>query len=92
MQNETNLRSRGAAQEGGIPVFFLLKSLLFSYILTTGLLLLLAFFLFKFELSERPVAVAIIAIYVVATLFAGFVTGKKLQNRKFLWGLLMGVA
>lgn len=92
MQNETNLRGRGAAQEGGIPVFFLLKSLLFSYILTTGLLLLLAFFLFKFELSERPVAVAIIAIYVVATLFAGFVTGKKLQNRKFLWGLLMGVA
>ncbi|MDE7269285.1 MAG: TIGR04086 family membrane protein [Acetatifactor sp.] len=92
MQNETNFRGRGAAQEGGIPVFFLLKSLLFSYILTTGLLLLLAFFLFKFELSERPVAVAIIAIYVVATLFAGFVTGKKLQNRKFLWGLLMGVA
>lgn len=92
MQNETSLRSRGASQEGGIPVFFLLKSLLFSYILTTGLLLLLAFFLFKFELSERPVAVAIIGIYVLATFFAGFVTGKRLQNRKFLWGLLMGVA
>lgn len=73
-------------------MFFLLKSLLFSYILTTGLLLLLAFFLFKFELSERPVAVAIIGIYVLATFFAGFVTGKRLQNRKFLWGLLMGVA
>ncbi len=92
MQNETGLRGRGAASEGGVPVFFLMKSLLFSYILTTGLLLLLAFFLFKFELTERPVAIAIIAIYVVSTLFAGFVTGKKLQNRKFLWGLLMGVA
>ncbi len=92
MQNETGLRGRGAADEGGIPVFFLMKSLLFSYILTTGLLLLLAFFLFKFELTERPVAIAIIAIYVVSTFFAGFVTGKKLQNRKFMWGLLMGIA
>lgn len=92
MQRETNLRSRGAMEEGGIPLFFLLKSLLFSYILTAGLLLLLAFFLFKFDLSEKPVSAAIIAIYVAATFFAGFVTGKKLHSRKFLWGLLMGVA
>lgn len=92
MQNETHLRGRNMAGEGGIPVLFLLKSLLFSYILTAGLLLLLAFVLFKLELSERPVAVAIIAIYVVATFFAGFVTGKKLGNRKFMWGLLMGAA
>lgn len=76
----------------GIPVLFLLKSLLFSYILTTALLLLLAFVLYKMDLSERPVAIAIIVIYVVATFFAGFVTGKKLNNRKFLWGLFMGAA
>ncbi|MCM1113832.1 MAG: TIGR04086 family membrane protein [Muribaculum sp.] len=92
MQNETRVRGRNGVGEGGIPLLFLLKSLLFSYILTAGLLLLLAFVLFKLELSERPVAVAIIVIYVVATFFAGFVTGKKLGNRKFLWGLLMGAA
>lgn len=92
MQRETDLRGRGAMEEGGIPVLFLLKSLLFSYILTAGLLLLLAFFLFKFDLTEKPVSVAIIAIYVAATFFAGFVTGKRLQSRKFLWGLLMGCA
>lgn len=92
MRNETSLRSRGAREEGGIPVFFLLKSLLFSYILTAGLLLLLAFFLFKFDLTEKPVAIAIIVIYVVATFFAGFVTGRHLQNKKYLWGLVMGAA
>lgn len=72
--------------------FFLLKSLLFSYILTAGLLLLLSFALFKLELSEKPVLIAIIAIYVIATLFLGFVTGKKMQNKRFLWGLGMGLA
>ena len=79
------VRSRGTAEGSGIPIFFLLKSLLFSYILTAGLLLLLAFFLFKMELSERPVAIAIIAIYVIATLFAGFVTGKRACGRND-WG------
>ncbi len=90
--NNMQARSRFTAGEGSGQIFFLLKTLLFSYILTAGLLLILALLLFKLELSEGPVAVAIIAIYVVATFFAGFMTGKKLQNRKFLWGLLMGAA
>lgn len=76
--------------EKDIPVLFLLKSLLFSYILTAACLLLLAFLLYKLGLTEKVVSIAIIVIYVIATFFAGFVTGKKMQNRKFLWGLLMG--
>ncbi len=72
--------------------FFLLKCLLFSYILTAGLLVLLAFVLYKFGLGEGPVAIAIVAIYVLATFFAGFMTGKRMGSRKFLWGLLMGTA
>lgn len=92
IQKSERIRSRQADTEGGVPVLFLLKSLLFSYILTAGFLLLLAFFLYKFQLSEKLVSVAIIVIYVVATLFAGFVTGKRMRNRKFLWGLLMGAA
>lgn len=76
--------------EKDIPVLFLLKSLLFSYILTAAFLLLLAFLLYKLGLTEKVVSIAIIVIYVIATFFAGFVTGKKMQSRKFLWGLLMG--
>ncbi len=69
-----------------------LKGVLFSYILTAGMLMVLALALFKMELTEKPVAIAIIVIYVVATLFAGFITGKKCKSRRFLCGLLTGVA
>ncbi|MBE5884025.1 MAG: TIGR04086 family membrane protein [Lachnospiraceae bacterium] len=75
-----------------VPVFFLLKCLLFSYILTAALLLLLAFLLYKLGLSEGIVSIAISAIYVIATFMAGFIAGKKLQTRKFLWGMLLGAA
>ncbi|MCM1064218.1 MAG: TIGR04086 family membrane protein [Eubacterium sp.] len=77
---------------GDIPVLFLLKTLLFSYILTGVFLALLAFLLYKVGLTEAVVSIAIIVIYVAATFFAGFMAGKKLQSRKFLWGLLMGSA
>lgn len=77
---------------GEIPVLFLLKSLLFSYILTGSLLLLLALLLYKANLSQKVVSICIIVIYVLATFFAGFITGKKLKNRRFLWGALMGAA
>ena len=72
-------------------ITFLLKSLLISYLLTTGLLLLLAFFLYRFELSEKIVSICIIIIYIIVTFLAGFIAGKREGNRKFLWGLLIGV-
>ena len=78
--------------QGNIPILFLLKTLLFSYILTGALLALLAFLLYKVGLTERIVSIVIIAIYVVSTFLSGFVAGKRLKNRKFLWGLLMGSA
>jgi len=77
---------------GGIPIGFLLKSLLFSYILTGVFLALLSFLLYKLGLGEKMIAIAIIIIYVGATFFAGFMAGKKMQNRKYLWGLMEGVA
>ena len=86
------MNGNGQGQMGDIPVLFLLKSLLFSYILTGGLLLVLAFLLYKADLSQKVVSACIIVIYVLATFFAGFITGKKLKNRKFLWGALMGAA
>jgi len=73
-------------------VLFSLKCLLFSYILTGGLLLLLAFLLYKFHLPEKVVNACIIVIYVAASFFAGFMTGKKKGNKKFIWGAFMGAA
>jgi len=89
---DKKLIRRSVQEETGVPVFFLLKCLLFSYILTGGLLLLLALLLYRFGLSEKIVSISIIVIYVAATFFAGFVTGKKMKTRKFLWGFVMGSA
>ena len=77
---------------GRIPVVFLLKGLFFAYALTGVLLALLSFLLYKFGLGEKTVAIAIIVIYVAATFFAGFLAGKKMKSRKFLWGLAEGAA
>ncbi len=71
-------------------VKFLLKYLLFAYILTGGLLMLLALMVYRFSLSEKIVSIVIIGIYIGATFFAGFATGKKLKTQKYLWGLLIG--
>jgi len=84
--------SQQAVEEEGIPVGFLLKSLLFSYILTGVMLTVLAFGLYKLGLGEKTVSIAIIVIYVAATLFGGFITGKRMRSRRFLWGLVMGSA
>lgn len=69
---------------------FILKCLLLSYLLTTGLLLLLALLLYRFNLMEKVVSACIVGIYILVTFLAGFLAGKREGNRKFLWGLLLG--
>lgn len=70
---------------------FIIKCMLGAYILTAGLLLLLAFLLYRFGLSEKVVSVCIIAVYILVTFFAGLLSGKRAGKRKYLWGLAMGV-
>lgn len=77
---------------GSSNVLFLLKCLLSAYILTGGCLMLLALLLYKLQLSEQVVSIAIIVIYVVAVFLAGFIVGKRMKSRKFLWGLAIGLA
>ena len=72
-------------------VIFITKCMLTAYILTAGLLLLLAFMLYRFGLSEKVVSICIIAIYIVVTFLAGMLAGKKAGKRRFLWGLSMGI-
>ena len=73
-------------------LLFLLKCLLLSYILTGASLMLLALLLYELRLSEQVVSIAIIVIYVAAVFLAGFLAGKRMKNRKFLWGLAVGLA
>lgn len=81
MLKKLNLSSR---------ITFILKCLLIAYLITTGLLLLLALMLYRFGLSEKIVSISIIAIYIIVTFLSGFLAGKREGSRKFLWGLFMG--
>ena len=71
-------------------VIFIIKCMLGAYVLTAGLLLLLAFMLYRFGLSEKVVSICIIAVYIIVTFLAGLLAGKREGQKKFLWGLLMG--
>ncbi len=71
-------------------VLFVTKCMLAAYVLTAGLLLLLAFLLYRCHLSEKAVSISIIVIYIVVTFLAGLIAGKRAQKRRFLWGLAMG--
>ncbi len=80
------------ANQEKLPVIFMLKCLLFSYIVTVVLLAILAFLLYKLGLGEKFVSGAIIVIYVAATFLGGMIAGKRMKTRRFLWGLVMGAA
>lgn len=68
-----------------------LKSLLFAYGITGIALLILAFFLFRFDLGEAPMLAGIIAIYVLSSFLGGFMAGKILRKDKYFWGVVVGL-
>lgn len=88
MEESMNRKPEG----GGFPILLLVKILLFSYIITGLMLMLLALLLLNFNLGVKAVTGAVIAIYVIATFFAGMIIGKRMDNRKYLWGMLEGLA
>ena len=69
----------------------LLKALLAAYIVTGGLLLLLALLLYKLRLSESVINLSITAIYLIACFLTGFLMGKMMKTRKYLWGAAGGL-
>lgn len=74
-----------------VKAVWILKALLCAYVVTGILLLLLTLLLYKLNLDEGKVTAGITAIYVVSTFVGGFVAGKLLKVRKFVWGLTIGI-
>lgn len=68
-----------------------LKGLLFSYIITAFMLLLLSLLMLKLDLPSAVISGGINLAYILSTFVGGFFVGKKLEQKKFLWGLVMGV-
>lgn len=68
----------------------ILKNLLISYIVTGILLLLLSFLMLKLDLSNGILSGGIILTYILSCFVGGFLLGKSADQKRFLWGILMG--
>lgn len=67
------------------------KFLFIAYAVTFSILVLLAFLLFRFHVSQGFVNGGIIFSYIFSSFLAGLLFSKKVNSRKFLWGALIGV-
>lgn len=76
----------------GKPVLEFVKILVMAYLLTIVLLMAVSAILLFLGGSERFAVLSAIGIYVSSTFFAGFLAGKRMKTRKYLWGLIMGMA
>lgn len=68
-----------------------MKILVFSYLITGVLLLILSFCLYKFGLANWQVTTGIIITYALSTFLGGYFLGKKEKSRKMIWGILFGI-
>ena len=69
----------------------IMKALLVSYLVTGLLLLLIAGLLYRFRLDEGRIQIGIIVTYILSCFTGGFLAGKMMKSRKFLWGVLLGL-
>ena len=72
-------------------VIYILEGLLFSYIITGLLLLIISFMMLKLELSSTVISGSINFAYIASAFTGGFFIGKKTEQKKFIWGLVVGV-
>lgn len=74
-----------------MKILSLAKVLFVTYLFSALLLIILAFGLYKFGLSSNKLELGIMAIYGLSGFFGGFVSGKIVDAKKYLWGILMGI-
>lgn len=75
----------------GQKILMIIKALILSYVVSGLILLLLAFLLYQFQLSEQVIKAGVLAVYVISCLAGGWYIGRKIGNRKFAWGFLEGI-
>lgn len=70
----------------------LLRSLVFSYLFSAILLLVISYALYRFRLKEAQIQAAVTLVYILSGALGGFLTGKAVRRQRFLCGLSAGLA
>lgn len=69
----------------------MVKGLVLAYIISALVLVVLAFLMYKMDISESVVRGVIIFAYVVSCFISGMVVSANRSGRRYLWGLLQGM-
>lgn len=77
-------------KKNNMPINYI-KHLIFACIITVVLLLFSAFLLYKTDLSVQGISVLLVATYILSNFIAGWLMGKSVEKRQFLWGLFIGL-
>lgn len=66
-------------------------ALVWSFLMTGVLLAASAFLFWKMDFSQNMQKITVLILYVLSAGTGGFTVGKMQKEKKFLWGLLVGV-
>lgn len=70
---------------------FFVRISMITIALSIILLLVLAGLMYSVHLSQNQISFGVFFIYIISCFIGGFLTGKKLKVRRFLWGLCFGI-
>ncbi len=76
-------------KENSVGVSFA-KYLLFSYIVTGIILVIISFLQWKLQMNENGIMILLTLTYIFSAGFAGYFAGRRVEQRGFLYGLCMG--
>lgn len=68
----------------------MIGALLCAWLVTGVLLLVLALLLWKLNMKEGQVSIGITVTYLISCFAGGWVAGRNMQRKKFLFGLMTG--
>ena len=71
-------------------LFTIAKETLIQMIISVILIAMAAFVVLKISPSEMVIKVIILAVYAIAAFVGGFIMGRVMDKRKFLWGAAAG--
>ena len=70
---------------------YVLQSLIISYIMTGIILCLLAFVMYQLKSGTKIADGGVTVTYILASMAAGWIAGRRIGRRKFLWGMAAGL-
>lgn len=68
------------------------KGVLAAYAVSAVVLLILAFLMFQWDVSEEVIRGGVIFAYVISCFICGMLVSKEHIGRRYLWGILAGAA